>query len=137
VGSANTYLMLYVPGGLLDGGFYGYSTYEQRRLVTVAGTHASFFGATLISAEHLLSPRGWWLRRKDKLRELAPGRYQDGVPFWQLLIELLTCRRGKWTDHRYVADGALAEGRPQPFRTLRVSAGEVSESVWRDIQGQA
>jgi hypothetical protein len=137
VGWAGTYLMLYVPGGLLDGSFYGYLTYEQGNLVKVGGTHASFFGATLISAEHLLSPRGWWLRRKDKLRELAPGHYQDGVPFWQFLMGLLTCRRGEWTDRRYAADGALKEQGPQPFRTLCLSAGEVSESLWRDIQEQS
>jgi hypothetical protein len=59
-------LLIYVPAALLDGGFYGYPTYEQLIATDTRGEPEAYFGATLIPVNSLLGTSGRWKSRKYK-----------------------------------------------------------------------
>lgn len=124
------FLAVYVPGVPLNGKQYGYSTYEQHGHFTPMGTRDSYWGVTFIPVDDLLGPSGRWRRTKEKVSQPAPARFQYGLPFWRVLLELLTCRRGLWKRE------APKVGRHEapPFRTLSVRAGEIDEDGWLAVQ---
>jgi len=128
------FLLVYVPGSLLDGEQFGYSTYEQNHRFVSAGKIEAFFGVTMIPVNDLLQKSGRWKKRKQKVPEIAPGQFEFGIPFWQFLLELLLCRRSSWT-----AGPSLDIERSNypAFRTLVVGASEVDRDVWMSIQRSA
>jgi len=124
------FLLVYVPGTLLNGKDYGYSTYEQEFLKTARGRLEAFMGATVIAVDDLLAPNDQWIDPVKKVRELTPGQFHAGIPFWRFLLELMLCLRSTWQfDTRVsVPDNA------QPFRSLSIGAKEVSRETWDEIQ---
>jgi len=99
-----------------DGRAYTYPTYGHGFMGEASGPTESCFGATLIPVGALLSSNGRW-RYKTKVRQPAPGFFADGIAFWQLLLELLLCRRSTWTDSKL---GQNIEGGVRAFRTLEI-----------------
>lgn len=126
------FLLIYVPGEMLDGNSYGFTTYEQNDHFAGLGTAEAFHGATFIAVDDLLGPSGRWRDTKRKVAQLAPGRFKAGLPFWQLFMELLLCRRSRWT-----TDAAVLERHMLAFRTLTVDASEPSGNDWGAIQGDS
>jgi hypothetical protein len=130
---ALAFLLIYVPGRLLNGNDYGFLTYEQGFLSGCTGSAEAFFGATLIPVDDLLDSKGRWRSRKYKLPQLTPGTFKNGIPFWKFLIELLLCRRGKWDNEV----GALTTRDVLAFRRLIVSGQENSRDKWETLQNMA
>ena len=90
------FLLVYVPGQMLNGLNYGYGTYEQQKHFTAKGTAQAYFGATLIPVSALLDPSGRWLNTKLKVPQCSAGQFKGGIALWRVLIELLLCRRSSW-----------------------------------------
>jgi hypothetical protein len=128
-----TFLLVYVPGGLLNGRRYAYMTYEQGFMGDTSQRAESYLGATLIPVSALLGPSGRW-RYKDKVRQSAPGVFVDGVALWRLLLELLLCRRSKWTDRQLKAN---SDGGVLVFRTLEIGAHENEPETWGVLQAES
>jgi hypothetical protein len=124
------FLLVYVPGQLLNGRNYGYGTYEQSGHFAATGTAPAYFGATLIPVDALLGRSGRWRYTKLKVPQPYPGQFQDGLAFWRVLIELLLCRRASWTPD----SGARHQQRLQAFRRLSIGASEINEGMWRELQ---
>ena len=127
------FLLVYVPGGLLNNQTYTYGTYEQAFMEEASGPTEACFGATLIPVDALLSPTGRW-RYKAKVRQPVPGVFIDGIAFWQLLLELLLCRRSVWINTKF---GANLEGGIRAFRTLEIGAGENPPGQWEHLQQES
>lgn len=124
------FLLIYVPGALLNGVTYGYETYEQGLSTGAVGAPEAFYGATLIPVDALLGPSGRWRNTKQKVPQHAAGVFKSGIPFWQLLLELLLCRRSTWRK-----DFGLRGDRRMPaFRTFSIGASEISPQGWEEIQ---
>lgn len=123
------FLLVYVPGELLNGRGYGFITYEQNDHFMSMGSTDACYGATLIPVDDLLTPSGRWRDIKHKVPQLTPGRFKSGIPFWQLFMELLTCRRSTWTK-----DAAVLERHLPAFQTLRVVASAPAQDDWIAIQ---
>lgn len=128
------FLLVYVPGSMLDRGMYGYSTYEQRLLAPGHSTHAAFYGATLISANDLLGKSGRWRYAKAKVPEITPGQFRNGVPLWRFLTELLLCRRGVWAK---ASENNVVQRQFPAYRSLEIGASEVSNGAWSELQSGA
>lgn len=130
------FLLIYVPGGVLNGQDYGYSTYEQYGLyeqrggIAVASKADAYFGATFVAVDDLLGPSGRWRNTKLKVPQTAPGQFKAGVPLWQLFLELLLCRRSSWSTDSKISDAAHIKA----FQTLSIG---VSEIDWQCIQQSA
>jgi hypothetical protein len=133
------FLLIYVPASVLDADHFGFTTYEQGLYlkagdnVGASGNLPAYFGATLIAVSDLLGPSGRWRSSKFKVPQTRPGQFKAGVPFWRLLLELLLCRRSTWSSDSETVGAPSAP----PFRTLGIAAGEVDQSVWREIQNTA
>lgn len=127
------FLLVYVPGRLLNGKHYGFSTYEQGFLSTHTGSTEAFFGATLIPVDDLLTANGRWCSQKYKVPQLAPGSFKNGIPFWKFLIELLLCRRGKWS----AVTDELTTHEVLAFRRLIVDGQENPREKWVAFQSMA
>ncbi|TFZ03399.1 hypothetical protein [Ramlibacter rhizophilus] len=123
------FLLIYIPGELLNGNGYGFGTYEQHDHFVGLGPAEAFHGATLIAVDDLLGKTGRWRDAKRKVPQIAPGQFKAGVPFWQLFMELLLCRRSSWT-----RDAAVLERHAMAFRTLRVEASEPAGDDWTAVQ---
>lgn len=130
---ALAFLLIYVPGRLLNGNNYGFSTYEQGFLSSYTGSAEAFFGATLIPVDDLLDPKGRWRSQKYKVPQLTPGTFKNGIPFWKFLIELLLCRRGKWSGEV----DALTTREVLAFRRLIVAGQENPRDKWEALQNMA
>jgi hypothetical protein len=52
------FLLIYVPGSLLNGAKYGHVTYEQGFIQAPGGSTEAYFGATLIGVNDLLGASG-------------------------------------------------------------------------------
>lgn len=127
------FLLVYVPGGFLDGDSYGYGTYEQGVMAPPGGSTEASRGATLIPVNALLGTSGRWRYTADKVRQATPGVFVAGLPLWQVLLELMLCRRGKWA-----REAVRRSDLPiRVFRTLSVSAGEISPEGWLQLQASA
>lgn len=127
------FLLVYVPGQMLNGRYYGYGTYEQQKHFTAKGTAPAYFGATLIPVDALLGPSGRWRNTKLKVPQLSPGQFKGGLALWRVLIELLLCRRSSWSSDT----GANYQEKMPAFRRLSIGASEVKEGVWRELQATA
>lgn len=127
------FLLVYVPMSQLDGASYGYGTYEQGGTFPVTGSTASSYGATLISVDDLIGKSNRWRNRKDKVSRLPTGRFTNGLPFWQLLMQLMLCRRGKWTSELE----RINSERLPPFRTVTFSASKIEPDGWMELQSMA
>lgn len=125
------FLLVYVPGDLLDGGNYGYSTYEQGFLPPTKGHLEAYRGATVIPVDDLLTPSNQWIDSVNKVGQPLPGRFHRGIPFWRFLLELMLCQRSNWQPD---PPASSADNLPA-FRSLSVGVSEVSEGTWREIQG--
>lgn len=123
------FLLIYVPGALLDGQNYGFGTYEQAFHPPTAGNAAAYFGATLIAVDHLLRQTNRWQDSKAKVPQASPGQFKDGVAFWQVLLELFSCRRSNWSG----AQDALRAPGTTPYLTLRIGA-ETDRERWARVQ---
>ena len=128
-----SFLLLYVPGKLLDGCRYDYGTYEQGMGLPATGAVPAYYGATLIPVDALLGPSGRWRNTKLKVVQNSAGQFKGGIPFWRALIELLICRRSTWTPY----SNSSHQERPQAFRTLSIGASEINEAEWRELQALA
>ena len=127
------FLLVYVPGALLNGRHYGYGTYEQQGHFAGTGATPAFYGATLIPVDSLLGPSGRWRNSKTKVPHLSPGQFKGGVALWRVLTELMLCRRSTWSAKPI----AKLEDRLLAFRTLALGASEISPETWRGLQEAA
>lgn len=127
------FLLVYVPGEMLNGRYYGYGTYEQQGHFTAKGTAQAYFGATLIPVDVLLGPSGRWRNTKLKVPQPSAGQFKGGIALWRVLIELLLCRRSSWSPD----SGARFQERLQAFRRLSIDASEIKEGMWRELQASA
>lgn len=127
------FLLVYVPGAVLNGKNYGFWTYEQLGHFTSKGTTPAYFGATLIPVDALLGPKGRWRNTQLKVPQTSVGKFKGGLAFWRVLIELLLCHRSSWS----AGTGAKHEGRMQAFRRLSIGASEITEGMWREFQASA
>jgi hypothetical protein len=124
------FLLVYLPGRLLNGNVYTFSTYEQGYLPSPAGYKQAYFGATLIPVDDLLGPKGRWRYPKQKVRHDNNGTFTNGIPFWRFLLEVLLCRRGTWSHEvAYVSDQRITS-----FRRLVMSATEIEPMQWEALQ---
>jgi hypothetical protein len=126
------FLLVYVPGGLLDGAEHGYGTYEQGFLGAQKNTKPSFWGATVIACDDLLRANGRW-KAKSKVPHDSTGNFVDGIPFWQFVLELLLCRRGTWMELASAPEKAAVH----PFMRLSVKADGIEADNWRMLQRMA
>ena len=124
------FLLVYMPMNQLDGASYGYGTYEQGGAFPVIGSVPSSHGATLIPVDDLIGKSNRWRSRKDKVPRLSTGSFKNGIPFWQLLLQLMLCRRGAWSSERKLISG---EGLT-PFRTVSVTASKIEPKGWEELQ---
>lgn len=91
------FLMVYVPGGELNGEAFAYGTWEQNFLATSGSGASSRFGASLFGVEDLLSRTYRW-RYRDKVRYDGGGSFQVApLSLSQLLLDMLLCSRGVWS----------------------------------------
>lgn len=127
------FLLVYVPGRLLNGRDYGYGTYEQQRHFTATGIVPAYFGATLIPVDALLGPSGRWRNTKLKVPQLSAGQFKGGLAFWRVLVELLLCRRSSWS----LDSGARSQERLLAFRRLSIGASDIDEGIWRELQASS
>ncbi len=127
------FLLIYVPGEVLNGRSYGYETYEQQGHFRPKGTTPAYYGATMIPVDALLGPSGRWRNSKLKVPQTSKGHFKDGLALWRVLIELLLCRRSSWS----VDQADKHEGRMLAFHRLSIGASEVNEGVWRELQATA
>lgn len=127
------FLLVYVPMSQLDGTDYGYGTYEQARGFSANTSVPSFYGATLIPVDDLISKSNRWLSRKEKVPRLATGQFKNGIPFWRLLLQLMLCRRGRWVLDR---ERAGTDGLPS-FRTVAVVASRIERNGWVELERMA
>lgn len=127
------FLLIYVPGSMLNGNQYAYGTYEQGFLPRPKGVPEAYFGATLIAVNDLLGSTGRWRYPKNKVQQVTPGVFKAGISFWQFLLEVLLCRRSSWLENAVSkSDRSLP-----PFRTLSIGASEISKEHWKSIQESA
>ena len=127
------FLLVYVPGQMLNGRDYGYGTYEQQSHFTAKGTAPAYFGATLIPVDALLGPSGRWRNPRLKVPQPSAGQFKGGLALWRVLMELLLCRRSSWSSDT----GARYQERLQAFRRLSIGASEINEGMWRELQASA
>lgn len=128
------FLLIYIPGEMLDGSYHGYPTYEQQQgNFTPSGKLNSCYGATFVAVNDLITPKGRWRNTKIKIPHITPGQYKGGVPFWQLFLELFLCRRSSWIANGNYTD----EARRNAFRVLEIGAKDISEDAWRRLQAMA
>jgi hypothetical protein len=126
------FLLVYIPGSLLSGNQYAYGSYEQSFMpLPTLGSLPSFFGATLIAVDDLLTPKGRW-RTRAKVKQSLPGVFKSGIPFWRLLLELLLCRRSTWCKEELNTDRRLPA-----FRNLSIGVTEISTESWQSLQDAA
>jgi hypothetical protein len=128
------FLLVYVPASVLNGRAYGYNTYEQTHNILASGQLPAFFGATLIAANDLLDANDRWRDRKLKVVQRQPGRFDYGIAFWRLLMELLFCRRSVW---QATTPGTKPHVPPSFFRRLTVSASGIDAEEWNNVQESA
>ena len=126
------FLLVYVPGQLLNGRNYRYGTYEQQGHFVAQGKAPAYFGATLIPVDDLLGPSGRWRNTKLKVPQPSPGQFKGGLPLWRVLIELLLCRRSSWS-----SDNEKYQERLLAFRRLSIGASEISKDTWQELQAAA
>jgi hypothetical protein len=128
------FLLVYVPGGLLNIDRYGYHTYEQGTKYKTSSSMSSYFGATLIPVDKLINPSGDWIDPIKKVpKYYKVGRFKNGVAFWRVLLELLTCRRSNWKTRTEakLTDAMFA------ISKLSLGVSEVDEQDWVRIQSEA
>ena len=128
------FLLVYVPGGELNGAAFGYSTWEQGFLTSSTSVRSSRFGATAIEADNLLHPTGHW--RKGKVTYAGNGQFVPaGVTLSRAIIELLVCARGNWaripTDSERPHDGIVA------CQQLNMTVSEISPEEWTSATREA
>jgi hypothetical protein len=75
------FLLVYIPGRLLDQQWFGFSTYEQRFLSCIPNSRESYFGATIIPVCELINPTGRWKSKKHKVKHDGYGGFSGGLPF--------------------------------------------------------
>ncbi|MBF4991858.1 hypothetical protein [Methylophilus sp. QUAN] len=124
------FLLIYVPGGLLNKKRYGFNTYEQGADYETSSSIPSYYGATLIPVDKLLDPAGNWIDGQKKVSKLHSGRFKHGIAFWRVLIELLICRRSTWKNNKE----AKLTDRMHASRKLSLGVSEISEKDWKTIQ---
>ncbi|MFT3898302.1 MAG: hypothetical protein QM719_11525 [Thermomonas sp.] len=127
------FLLVYVPMNQLDGANYGYGTYEQGGGFSPNTSVPSFYGATLIPVDDLVSKSNRWRNRKEKVPRLTTGQFKNGIPFWRLLLQLMLCRRGKWALDR---ERIGTDGIPS-FRTVAVVASRIERDSWIELEHMA
>lgn len=127
------FLLIYVPGKMLNGQNYGNGTYEQHKHFKAKGTAQAYFGATLIPVNDLLGPSGRWRNTKLKVPQPSAGQFKGGRALWRVLIELLLCRRGSWSSDT----GDRYQERQKAFHRLSIGASEINEDMWRELQASA
>lgn len=124
------FLLVYMPMNQLDGACYGYSTYEQGGAFPATGSVPSSHGATLIPVDDLIGKSNRWRSRKDKVPRLSTGNFKNGIPFWQLLLQLMLCRRGAWSSERKL----ISREGLTPFRTVSITASKIDPKGWEELQ---
>jgi hypothetical protein len=136
-----SFLLVYVPAGLLDGDEHGYSTWEQGINGKGGRGASSRFGITLIAVSDLLDANGNWRNSPPVLHDGGGLFKPRGITLSRLFVDMITCKRGKWRP--YAADDAVfhaREGESFPvhyraYREIGVSFGEASQGAWADAMG--
>lgn len=129
------FLLVYVPSQYLDGSIHGHGTYEQYFCKKSKPGLTSAQGVTVIPANSLLASGGTWKNPADPVPHIN-GKFNNGIPFWQVFLELLVCRRGAW-NHQMGELQLTGDGRTPNFLQLVVHAD--SETPWgqlRDLAGE-
>jgi len=94
VGADLTFLLAYIPWGLMDGRTYAFPTWEQAIASRPAGIRPSYLGASVIALPDLARRDGRW-RGRPNFRDV--GQLDSGLQHRSLarvLLELAVCRRG-------------------------------------------
>ena len=122
------FLLLYIPATLLDGAHHGFPTWEQGFVSSVGGPGTSSkYGATFIAANKLVNKRNAW-KSKKRLAHLGAAQFEPaGISFGRLILEMLACRRGTWTQSELSVDPDDRQETDPPYRRLDMSIGVPSE----------
>lgn len=124
------FLLVYVPSQHLDGVCHGYRTYEQGFCKHKKHGLTSALGATVIPASSLITSSGAWLNPSDPVSHVG-GLFSGGIPFWQVFLELLVCRRGTWGSRNVEPSYALND-RTENFIQLNMQA--TSDTPWIQLK---
>lgn len=127
------FLLVYVPGAMLTSVSYGHGTYEQGFLGPQVGVVESCYGATVIAVSDLIDDNGDWIDDQNKVEQTHFGVLKHGMPFWRFMLEVMLCRRGRWSKEKPTAH----DDKYESFRSLDVVASEISERRWYDLQERA
>lgn len=128
-----SFLLIYVPGGLLDGTGHLFQTWEQGFLSKSTSGTNSRFGSTVIPVNHLLDDNDDWLNNPS-VDVLTNGRFQPrGFSFTRILLELFSCSRGAWIS--FNNDYSTSDNDGPPFCSLSMSTEENSMESWDEMNG--
>jgi hypothetical protein len=127
------FLLVYVPSKQLDGKQHGFGSWEQGFCSSSTPGASSAFGATAIPVDKLLDSTNAWIDRVKKVPH-TNGIFLNGVPFAQLLLELLVCLRGEWDARKFRSSEVLRD-QNKPFLTLAASI--IPEAPWEILQREA
>lgn len=134
-----SFLLIYVPGKLLDGAYHGFRTWEQGFPYSGGTRTSSRFGVTLVPVTALFDAAKNW-RRSPPVEHLGQGRFRPaGLSFARLFMDLLLCRRGAWEPSwtgaeegtlRWQLDDNRYPVRYTPYRQLGVSVSTPEPDAW-------
>jgi hypothetical protein len=122
------FLLVYVPGGLLNGHSYSFGTYEQGFMAEAGGSTEAYMGATLIPVDALLQPKSnrWRLQI-----ESHPIRLR-GLCRWHCLLAIVVGTDAVSQIHLDEAVGAGSRAKDSRFPHPRNRGGrEFSRPVGR------
>lgn len=102
-----SFLLLYIPASELDGVHHGFHTYEQAFLSLGSAGISSRFGACIVPVDELLTPSGAWRRRGLRHQSHWAAVPRVTFPLSRVLLNLLSCRLGRWSQEESAARGPL------------------------------
>lgn len=78
-----SFLLIYVPGRMLNGRYYGFPTYEQGYLSNPPNnTKEAFYGVTVIPVNLLIDGYDQWISNVDKVKHDGNGGFRHGIALW-------------------------------------------------------
>ena len=126
------FVLLYVPGQLLDGRLYGFSTWEQQYAVC-SGVVPSYMGASLVALTDLKRGAGSW-RYRPSFQHLGDlGGPVPHISFCRLLLELICCKRGSWSCRSLAPETRLTDSSILGRDTLTVEVAASEAASWDEV----
>jgi len=125
------FMMIYVPGTMLNARVYGYNTFEQQFYSASHGSFESCYGVTLVPVNKLLDDHDQWIDKVKKVPTISPGVYSNGLPFWLFVLKLVVCQIGSWVE----GDRGLVSFADNPsYHTLNIGFENVEPADWHRMQ---